>query len=177
MAEKKTLTTLVSDQVALDNLLLEVAGNITDPEAEAAVSEWMAEITSGIANKVDGYEFRMEAIRLQAEKFKARAEMFSAAAKALTNLENNLKDRLKYSMIQMDKNEISGNYYRYKLQNSKASVHISDETLLPAEYLTAKMVYTPNKTAIKDAIEEGRTVPGASLERGFTLRTYVNKGE
>ena len=43
------------------------------------------------------------------------------------------------------------------------AVEIEDETLLPPELKTEKITYTPNKTAIKEAIKAGQEIPGAQL--------------
>ena len=44
------------------------------------------------------------------------------------------------------------------------AVQITDESLLPKEYLRFKTTSAPDKTAIKDAIKAGKDVPGATLE-------------
>lgn len=41
---------------------------------------------------------------------------------------------------------------------------IDDADILPREFCTEKVTYTPNKTAIKAAIFAGRIVPGAHVE-------------
>lgn len=43
------------------------------------------------------------------------------------------------------------------------AVEIMDEALLPPELKTEKITYSPNKTAIKDAIKAGQEIPGAQL--------------
>lgn len=43
------------------------------------------------------------------------------------------------------------------------AVEIDDEALLPHELKTEKITYTPNKTAIKEAIKAGQEISGARL--------------
>lgn len=50
--------------------------------------------------------------------------------------------------------------------NTPDKVIITDENAIPAEY--CKIVREPNKTAIKNAIKNGTTVPGATLSNGGT---------
>ena len=50
-----------------------------------------------------------------------------------------------------------------------ASVAIFDEDLVPAIYLRTKEVTAPNKTAIKEALEQQLPVPGAKLVQRLTL--------
>lgn len=44
------------------------------------------------------------------------------------------------------------------------AVNILDVNLIPAEYRRVKVTEEPDKTAIKNAIKAGNTIPGASLE-------------
>lgn len=172
----KTLATLIDEQIALDQLMLEASGEITDG-TEKIVDGWIQEIKSGIAHKVDGYEIKQQMLKKQAEMFSHRAEMFSKAAKACSNLSSNLKERLKWAMVELNQSDLGGNLYRYKLSQGKPSVQVYDESKIPAEFLVTVVTQKVDKDAIKAAIESGREVAGANLERGYTIRTYPNKGE
>jgi hypothetical protein len=41
---------------------------------------------------------------------------------------------------------------------------------IPDEYLKKTITYTPDKMAIKEALEVGEDVPGAHLEQGENLK-------
>ena len=43
------------------------------------------------------------------------------------------------------------------------AVEITEESSIPKEMLTEKITYSPNKTAIKEAIKAGQEIPGAQL--------------
>ena len=43
------------------------------------------------------------------------------------------------------------------------AVEIEDEALIPQEMKTEKITYSPNKTAIKEAIKAGTEIPGCKL--------------
>jgi hypothetical protein len=49
------------------------------------------------------------------------------------------------------------------------SVEISDESLIPKEYLVEKIKHTPSKTMIKEALNSGKKVPGASISKNTSL--------
>lgn len=49
------------------------------------------------------------------------------------------------------------------------SVEISDESLIPKEYLVEKIKEVPSKTKIKEALKEGKEVPGASISKNTSL--------
>ncbi len=174
--KKTTLPALVQDQLALDNLLLEVAGDITNPETEQVVMAWAEEVKSGVASKIDNYGFKQKYLKLKIEQFKSEAERYTKAIKTIQNVSDQLKDRVKYAMIEMDKQELIGHKWKYNLTNSKPSVYIVDENKIPAKYKIAQpVVYKLDKDAIKNDIEEGLVVPGASLERSFALRALEIK--
>lgn len=50
-----------------------------------------------------------------------------------------------------------------KLGNRKSTI-IDDENLIPKKFMKEKVEYSPDKTAIKKAIEAGQTVPGARYD-------------
>lgn len=50
------------------------------------------------------------------------------------------------------------------------SVNISDESIIPQDYIKTKITTTPDKTAIKAAIKEGTIIPGAELVEKLNLK-------
>lgn len=64
----RTLFDITDDLLALEELLSEVGGDVTDEQAEEAITEWFEELGEDRNSKLDGY------VTLIAE-FDARAEM------------------------------------------------------------------------------------------------------
>jgi hypothetical protein len=52
------------------------------------------------------------------------------------------------------------------LVDGRDSVAISDESLIPDEFVNVKTVISPDKNAIAKALKEGIEVSGASLQKG-----------
>ena len=52
------------------------------------------------------------------------------------------------------------------LVNRKPALVIDDETALPAEHVVEIRTTKPNKDSIKEALENGKSVPGARLSNG-----------
>jgi hypothetical protein len=50
----------------------------------------------------------------------------------------------------------------------KVVIHCADA--IPDEYLKKTITYTPDKMAIKEALEVGEDVPGAHIEQGEGLK-------
>ena len=53
---------------------------------------------------------------------------------------------------------------RISVVNSPKSVIITDETAIPDEFMRVKR--EPNKSALKEALEQGKTIAGATLSNG-----------
>jgi len=174
--ENKTLMQIVDDRRALDELLTETGGEISEEQVEQTVSKWMAEIRSNLAVKADSYEYKQKDLEAMIEQFKAHAKMFSSAAKSLDRVSDALKDRMKHAMLEMDTKEIVGNIFKYKLSNSAPKVVILDETKIPATFCREKILVEVDKDAVKKAVLEGQEVGGVVLEQGYTLRVSANKG-
>lgn len=61
--------------------------------------------------------------------------------------------------------EAVGQTYRIRVKRNPPSCVVFDEARLPESYITVKTTYTPDKSAIKAAIQGGEAVPGAELVR------------
>ena len=59
------------------------------------------------------------------------------------------------------------------ITNGRQSVVITDEDSVPSQLGTVK--WTPDKTAIGNALKEGETVPGAKLQDGAPTLTIRRK--
>jgi hypothetical protein len=99
-----------------------------------------------------------EACKKEAESIKARANSYKNKAENLTRwLSHNLEPREQF----MNK--------RHELkwrQSTETAVTVSVEEL-PDEF--RRISYAPNKTAIKESLQNGGTVPGCSLTKKLNL--------
>lgn len=80
-----------------------------------------------------------------------------------------LKGILVRSMMENNEKELSSARYCAKIRDSKAT-EIFDMDSLPKEYLKEKIEYSPDKTAIKKAIESGTEVAGARIIVNHNLK-------
>jgi len=126
MGENKTLSQIVSDRRAIDDLLEESGGDISDEMIETTVVNWISEIQANLATKSDNYQFKQKSIEALEEHFREHAKMFSSAASSLNKLSCRLKDQMKWAMLEMDTQEIQGNLFRYKLSLSPPTVVVQD---------------------------------------------------
>ena len=76
----------------------------------------------------------------------------------------NMKKTLSAACLSLDIVKIQGLNGSISFRESVQTV-IDDAEQLPKEYLKEKITYTPDKTAIKAAIQNGEEVAGAHLEK------------
>jgi hypothetical protein len=172
----KSLQTILSEKEALEQLLVETGGEVTN--VEEIVNNWMDEITSDLANKVDSYEYKQEMLEATAARFSARADKLYSVAKNLMNLSKGLKERLKFYMKESGLTEIKGNEYVFKLSDGKDKLVIDDEKKIPKDYFYEEIHKVLDKDLLIAALEdESVMVDGAHLETVKTLRVSINKGK
>lgn len=90
----QTLTTIEQDLDALDALLAELGGDISEADAEAAIDAWFSELGEARDAKLNGYARRIQALEWAAEAKKAEAARLAAARKRDESNADWLKRRL-----------------------------------------------------------------------------------
>lgn len=139
------------DQAILGCIDLET-GEIIDPELlDALQMERQAKI-EGVALWIKN--LAADAVAYKAEK-EAFAEREKAAMKKLESLKNWLTMALEGEKFTTGRCAVT-------FRKSEA-VEIVSEEAIPQEYLTEKITYSPNKTAIKEAIKAGGSIAGCML--------------
>jgi len=88
--------------------------------------------------------------------------------KTIQNKSNNIKEYLRYNMEASGIKKIECPLFSISLAKGQEVVIITDENLLPDEYVRVKTEISPNKIALKNALKDGKEVPGAELVTGKT---------
>lgn len=162
-----SLVKIINEVSQLEQKLIESEGSIT-PEIEALLSV----STELLPAKVDNYSMVIERFDALSEHYKERAAFFSKIAKQCENVQESLKENIKFAMKTLNVDELSGQDVRFKLQKVKAKVVIEDESLIPDDYYKSEIVHTLQKDKLKGDLEIG-PIPGAKLEESFSLKTYA----
>ena len=68
--------------------------------------------------------------------------------------------------------EIETGNWKLSIRDSK-SVHISDESLLPEQFIRTKVDKSPDKAAIKEALDSWQEVPWAVIQINSSLQLKV----
>lgn len=109
--------------------------------------------------KVESVALWIKNLSSDAIAYKAEKDAFAEREKAALKKIESLKAWLAGAL---DGQKFSTWRCAVTFRKSEA-VEIEDETLLPPELKTEKITYSPNKTAIKEAIKAGEEIPGCKL--------------
>lgn len=164
----KKLLDIVAETNLLMQSIIENGGELSEETANMLdVSKHNLEI------KVDSYAYVLDQLKLQGPYWKQKASEMNAVAKGCERAAKSLQDRLKYAMKTLEVEEVAGQEYKFKLAKTAGKLVISDEAIIPDEFLVVS--YIPNKEKIKEAIKSGIEVPGAYIESEPSLRKFLNK--
>ncbi len=88
----------------------------------------------------------------------------------LTKQVLSLSDYLQFNMQKLSIKEIkSSPYFKIRIKQCPASVDITSEDFIPAEFWREKVTTSIDKIRLKDALNEGIEVPGACIARRLKL--------
>lgn len=169
ITKDETLFSLVHLSHQIQKALVESMGEMT-PEIERAIRI----LHERLPDKADGYKFFIDDLRAQAVLFNERASLFARIAKSFTSYSETLKYSIKMACMELGVNEIEGREFRWKLVNNAPSLVVDDESLIPSEYKEEVVSVNIKSDMIKEALKNGKTVPGAHLETGSHVRPYPN---
>lgn len=160
----KGLYVIEKEYLALIDAIMEAEGEVTpEIEKKLAIAEQELQTKSTCyAYIIKGIESDNNAIELEMKRLKSLKDRNN---KTIERLENNVQTAMNLFGI----SEIKSATLKINFRKSE-SVEISQEVLIPNEYMTEKVVRTPNKVAIKDAIKNGINVQGASLVTNSNLQ-------
>ncbi|MHC4891659.1 MAG: siphovirus Gp157 family protein [Planctomycetota bacterium] len=130
-----TLLKISDDMKALDDLLTESGGDVTDPAIEATIAIWMDEMDTDLNNKVDGYAALVSELNLRSKARAEEAERLRKRSKLDADNAKFLKERLKAVMEMRGIKKIETDRYRVTVANNggKLPMTVMDDAV-PAEY-------------------------------------------
>jgi len=165
-----SLMELVSHAAQIERAIIEANGELT-PELEEALDFSEA----ALVEKAENYEAIFKRMELSSKYWKEEAAKFAKVGGSLEKLSKSLKERLKFAMLELGKEEIIGGKTRIKLCKTAPALVVDGD--VPENYKMMVTETVVDKSRIKEDLVKGLEVPGAHLEGGFQLRFYPNKGE
>ena len=170
MTENRSLLDIEADMQALDDLLFEAGGDITDPKVEEYVTNLLGENEAALRAKSDGYARYIHELQARAAAANDQAERLKSRAKTATNQADWLKSRLKSVMELRGIKKIEGQYATVGIRGNggKTPMNVDENATLPDAFTI--VVRNPDNEKIRAALEAGQKLPFASLgERGTHL--------
>ena len=163
-----TLRAITDDLLALEAILLDVGGDVTEADVEAAIDQWLAEITGALDKKLDGYVSLIREAEARADVRSSESLRLQDLARLDHAIARRLKDRLLIFMDTAGRTQIHTQYYRLRaVDNGGALPLYIDRPNVPEEYRRVVMHEEVDTAKIKEALAAGIELPFAHYgERG-----------
>ena len=149
--------------------LLEMA---EDPDVDPqTLADTMESIEAEIEIKADGYARVMKSMEADEEALAKEIKRLQERKSRLETTRKNMKERLKQAMEATGKTKFKTELFSFGIQNNAPSVVIDVEDVfkIPDDFLKYKDP-EPDKTLIKQAINNGQKLDFAHLEQTQSLR-------
>lgn len=150
---------------------IEDADGVLSPELD----ERLEAITKNLATQAVNVKVALDMIDAGKDQIDTWIQKLSTRKAALEREEQRWKDAALRNMAGMGINtlegELNGLPVKLRVMESESVVVDVDAEHLPSEYVNIKVTQTPDKKALKAAIQEGKEVP-AHIERKQYLRVY-----
>ncbi len=169
----ESLYEITGNMLALEEILDEAEGDITDPEVETAVNDWFTENLEKEKGKLDGYDRLIAKWQARASSRKEEAKRLNMRARAYENRVNWLKDRVLEHLVMTGQKKVEGTLHNFRQQNSAPRLQLDPHVEEHPEELPEqfhRVVFTPDKVAIKNALKAGEELDFARLVQGVHLR-------
>jgi len=167
-----TLYEITSDMRAIDQLLDECGGDVSDERVLQAIEDWIAELDTNLRDKVDGYAAYISELLAKAAARRAESRRLATLARYNENAAERLKERLMWALQERDIKKVETPRYVVSWQAAGGKVGLDVQipaSELPEEYRMIE--YKPANDSIRNALEQGIEIEGCNLmERGTSLR-------
>jgi hypothetical protein len=163
----QSLFNITEERKAILRALEESDGEVSDDLAEA-----MAINRDTFLDKAESYGYIMRKLETDELSIDSEISRLTALKKSKSSsyarLESSLLDALQLYGQQDAKGifRAEAGTFRFSTARSPKSVDVFDESLVPEEFKVAKTVISVSKTTIKNALDLGQEVPGASFKEG-----------
>jgi hypothetical protein len=163
----KTLFSIGEDLIALERIIEDADGDISDPKAAEAVESWFKELARDQGTKVDGYVNLIRKWEGQSAAAKAEAEQYRKRAQVRENRVESLKIRLKQHMEATGQQRIetpTGRTVAIQKNGGKTPMNIAadvDPKKVDPKYQVVTTVI--NAEAVYTALKAGESLPFAQL--------------
>ncbi|MDN6491175.1 MAG: siphovirus Gp157 family protein [Lactiplantibacillus plantarum] len=154
----------------LEGNLLHVVelANSAKPEDQQLFADTIESLQDSIADKAIGYGKVINQLVADEKQLADKIKHDQERKRALSNNISRLKLALQHGMETAGKEKVKDIDLSIWIQNNPVSVAVTDDKLIPGEFTEVEKKL--NKTAIKQALNDGEEVPGAKLVQTRSIR-------
>lgn len=127
------------------------------------IQEQGNELALALKNKSTSIIGYVRNLDLTSEAIKNEIDRLTIMKKAIDNKSAKFKEYVKQNMEELELQKIDTELGTLSIAKNPASVEIYDENMISDEYKKEKVTVTIDKTAIKNALKDGKEVQGARL--------------
>lgn len=161
-----SLYDLTGDYMAL----MDAIDNVED---ESQLDDLLGQLTAiqdAIGDKAEAYARIIRNKAAEAVALKAEADRLTARRKAAERVVDELKARLKDSMVSVGATKLTTSIGAWSIQTNPPSIKIVDEDMIPAVWCIPQPPKIDKARMLQWFKESGEIIPGTEIERGTSLR-------
>ena len=141
-----------------------------EKEEDAEIKQDLQELIAvELKNKSNNIVYAIKNLESNNAAIDAEIERLQALKKRNSSNIDKVKSNILWFMQENNIDSIKSDLATFSKRKSE-STDIENIELIPQEFITIKQTFTPDKTAIKKAIKEGREVAGAKVITNYSLQ-------
>lgn len=133
-------------------------------------------IPTGELAAVDHLATCFHTVEQAIERLKASEREIVRNRKMLEYALEEARNNFKAKIAAMPEGTIKGNLIKFNVSASAPKVVVTNLKEIPEEYFNQVISKELDKNRLKEQLLLGDEIPGATIERGLTLKTLANKG-
>lgn len=148
----------------LSNQYLQLAQQLADMDLDAQTVQDTIEasgLTDDFTAKAQGIEMVCREMTKDLPAIESEIKRLTGLKKHRERVADGLHEYLRFHMTQTGITKIEAPLFSISLRTNPPSVEVFDEAQVPEEFMVPK--YTISKTLLKDAMAQGREIPGARM--------------
>ena len=158
-----SLYELTEELVALDKLLAELGGDVSEGTEGQTLEKWASEFDWKMKTKVDGYGALYKNMEADANEIKAEIKRLSDRKRAIENRGARLLALAKFSMERLGTRKLEGVKFTIAIQKNGGVEPLEvlvEAKNLPEQFRKEEVVYNADTEALRSALEARRIALG-----------------